>query len=283
LKEKDENLTGEDIREGQTVIISVKLREPQFEGQTKAKLGTPDARTAVETVVNTELADWLERNPNDARDIMAKVLLASKARIAAKAARETVIRKGALEGFTSILAPLNSFSTNFSPTAAQKGQTVSVPLYGTIANADNFGGNYTTNSDQTINEVAVTLNQHFYKTIHTSDTDAANGVDNYKLAYQAGQAVAKSVFTGAMGALNVTRATNGTYAHTLGDVSQFGPSGVLALRGVAANWPERNLITTSTAFTALLGNLPANQARGSPEDPGSLGSTGGEVNAGAGQ
>jgi len=100
LKEKDENLTGEDIREGLTVIVSVKLREPQFEGQTKAKLGTPDARTAVETVINTELADWLERNPTDAREIMAKVLLAAKARVAAKAARETVIRKGALEGFT---------------------------------------------------------------------------------------------------------------------------------------------------------------------------------------
>jgi DNA gyrase subunit B len=100
LKEKDENLTGEDIREGLTVIVSVKLREPQFEGQTKSKLGTPNARTAVENVINLELADWLERNPNDARDIMAKVLLASKARIAAKAARDTVIRKGALEGFT---------------------------------------------------------------------------------------------------------------------------------------------------------------------------------------
>jgi DNA gyrase subunit B len=100
LKEKDENLSGEDMREGQTIIVSVKLREPQFEGQTKAKLGTPDARTAVETVVNTELADWLERNPSDARALMGKVILASKARIAAKAARESVIRKGALEGFT---------------------------------------------------------------------------------------------------------------------------------------------------------------------------------------
>lgn len=100
LKEKDENLSGEDIREGLTSVISVKLREPQFEGQTKAKLGTTEARTAVEAVVNTELADWLERNPNDARAIMGKVILASKARIAAKAARESVIRKGALEGFT---------------------------------------------------------------------------------------------------------------------------------------------------------------------------------------
>jgi DNA gyrase subunit B len=100
LKEKDENLSGEDIREGLTSIVSVKLREPQFEGQTKAKLGTPEARTVVEAIVNTELADWLERNPTDARDIMGKVLLAAKARVAAKAARESVIRKGALEGFT---------------------------------------------------------------------------------------------------------------------------------------------------------------------------------------
>lgn len=100
LKEKDENLSGEDVREGLTVIISVKLREPQFEGQTKAKLGTPGARTAVENVVNVELADWLERNPNDAKAILGKVILASRARIAAKAARDNIIRKGALEGFT---------------------------------------------------------------------------------------------------------------------------------------------------------------------------------------
>ncbi len=100
LKEKEENLSGEDVREGMTLVLSVKLKEPQFEGQTKAKLGTPEARTAVETVINTELSDWLERNPTDSRAIMAKVILASKARIAAKAARESVIRKGALEGFT---------------------------------------------------------------------------------------------------------------------------------------------------------------------------------------
>ncbi|OGM96243.1 MAG: DNA gyrase subunit B [Candidatus Yanofskybacteria bacterium RIFCSPHIGHO2_02_FULL_38_22b] len=100
LKEKDDNLTGEDVREGLTTIISVKLREPQFEGQTKAKLGTPNARTAVETVINTEFSDWLERNPNDARSILEKVILASKARMAAKAARETVLRKGALDGMT---------------------------------------------------------------------------------------------------------------------------------------------------------------------------------------
>ena len=100
LKEKDDNLTGEDIREGLTVVISVKLREPQFEGQTKAKLGTPTARSAVDSVVSLEFADWLERNPNDARGVLDKVILASKARLAARAARDTVLRKGALEGMT---------------------------------------------------------------------------------------------------------------------------------------------------------------------------------------
>ncbi len=102
LKDKEDNLSGEDVREGLTTIISVRLSSDrtQFEGQTKGKLGTPDARTAVETVMNTEFADWLERNPNDARSILDKVILASKARMAAKAARETVLRKGALEGMT---------------------------------------------------------------------------------------------------------------------------------------------------------------------------------------
>jgi len=100
IKTKEENLTGDDIREGATVVISVRLQEAQFEGQTKGKLGTPEARTAVESVINVELADWLDRHPNDAKAILGNVLLSAKARIAAKAARETVIRKGALEGFT---------------------------------------------------------------------------------------------------------------------------------------------------------------------------------------
>jgi DNA gyrase subunit B len=99
LKDKDENLSGDDVREGLVAIVSVKLREPQFEGQTKAKLGTPEARAAVETVMNAELADWLDRNPGDARAILEKVILASKARMAAKAARDTVLRKGAMDGF----------------------------------------------------------------------------------------------------------------------------------------------------------------------------------------
>ena len=100
LKGNDENLIGEDVREGLTVIISVKLREPQFEGQTKAKLGNPEARTAVEAVSNVYIAEFLEKNPNDAKKIIEKLTLVQKARIAAKAARETVLRKGVLDGLT---------------------------------------------------------------------------------------------------------------------------------------------------------------------------------------
>jgi DNA gyrase subunit B len=100
LKEKEENLTADDVREGMIAVISVKLREPQFEGQTKAKLGNPEARTGVETVVNEALKDFLEKHPGEARAIIAKVILTSKARLAAKAARDTVLRKGAFEGLT---------------------------------------------------------------------------------------------------------------------------------------------------------------------------------------
>ncbi|MEK7635907.1 MAG: DNA topoisomerase (ATP-hydrolyzing) subunit B [Patescibacteria group bacterium] len=100
LKSADENLTGDDIREGLVTIVSVKLSEPQFEGQTKARLGTPGARTAVETVVNESLKEFLEKNGNDARAIIEKCLLAQKARKAAKAAKETVLRKGVMEGMT---------------------------------------------------------------------------------------------------------------------------------------------------------------------------------------
>ncbi len=98
LKEKDENLSGEDVREGLTGVVSIKIREPQFEGQTKAKLGNPEAKLAVEQVVSEALADFLERNPQDAKFIIEKCLLSSRARKAAKAARETVLRKGILEG-----------------------------------------------------------------------------------------------------------------------------------------------------------------------------------------
>lgn len=102
LKESEENLTGDDVREGLVAIVAVKIRnsELQFEGQTKAKLGNPIARTAVEAVVNDALKDYLEKHPTDAKHIIERCLLAAKARTAAKAARETVMRKGILEGLT---------------------------------------------------------------------------------------------------------------------------------------------------------------------------------------
>ena len=100
FKGDDDGLTGDDVREGMTAVISVKLREPQFEGQTKAKLGNPEAKNAVETVTAEGLSDYLERNPHDARAIIEKCLLASKARKAAKAARQIILRKGILEGLS---------------------------------------------------------------------------------------------------------------------------------------------------------------------------------------
>jgi len=100
LKEAEENLSGNDIREGFTGVISIKIENPQFEGQTKARLGNPEAKAAVEKVINEGLADFLERNPQDARIIIESCLLAQKARNAAKAARQTVLRKGALGGLT---------------------------------------------------------------------------------------------------------------------------------------------------------------------------------------
>ncbi len=100
FKKDDETLTGEDVREGITAVVSVKIQNStlQFEGQTKSKLGNPEARTAVETVVGEALKEWLEKYPRDGSEIIGKALLAQKARKAAKAARETVLRKGALEG-----------------------------------------------------------------------------------------------------------------------------------------------------------------------------------------
>jgi DNA gyrase subunit B len=100
LKEKDENLTGDDVLEGLTVVISVKLREIQFEGQTKAKLGSMEAQSAVATVFSEEFTLFLEENPDDAKEIINKGLLALRARKAAKAAKDSVLRKGALEGFS---------------------------------------------------------------------------------------------------------------------------------------------------------------------------------------
>jgi DNA gyrase subunit B len=100
IKEKEENLTGDDVREGLTAIVSVKLRDPQFEGQTKAKLGNTEVRTITQSVMLEAFSSYLEEHPQDARQIMGKCLLAQKARKAAKAAKETVIRKGVMEGLT---------------------------------------------------------------------------------------------------------------------------------------------------------------------------------------
>jgi DNA gyrase subunit B len=97
IKEKDDNLTGDDIREGLTAVISVKLGEPQFEGQTKTKLGNTEAKGFVQRVVGTELTHWFESNPTQARDVVRKAIQASQARLAARKARETTRRKGLLE------------------------------------------------------------------------------------------------------------------------------------------------------------------------------------------
>lgn len=95
---ESEKLTGDDMREGLSAVISVKLPNPQFEGQTKAKLGNPEVRTAVEAVVGEALENYLEEHPQEASKIIEKVILAAKARLAARAARDSVIRKGVLDG-----------------------------------------------------------------------------------------------------------------------------------------------------------------------------------------
>ena len=100
LKEKDQNFINEDVREGLTAIISIKVPEPQFEGQTKAKLGNSEVRSAVDKFFSDHFLEFLQENPKDAQLIMNKCALATRARLAARAARDTVIRKGALEGLT---------------------------------------------------------------------------------------------------------------------------------------------------------------------------------------
>ncbi len=97
LKEKDENLTGEDIREGLTAVISVKLSEPQFEGQTKTKLGNTEAKAFVQKVVGDQLGDWFDRNPAQAKNVIRKAIDAATARLAARKARETARRKSVFE------------------------------------------------------------------------------------------------------------------------------------------------------------------------------------------
>jgi DNA gyrase subunit B len=100
LKNDDENLNGRDVRVGINAAVSIKIRDPQFEGQTKTKLGNPEAKTAVEMVINVALSEYLDQYPQDARAIIQHCLLVAKARKAASAARQTVLRKGALEGLS---------------------------------------------------------------------------------------------------------------------------------------------------------------------------------------
>jgi DNA gyrase subunit B len=97
LKEKDENLTGDDVREGLTAVISVKLVEPQFEGQTKTKLGNTEVKAFVQKIANDKLSDWFGRNPTMAKEICRKAIQAASARLAARKAREATRRKGLLE------------------------------------------------------------------------------------------------------------------------------------------------------------------------------------------
>ena len=97
LKEKEENLLGEDIREGLTAIVSVKLRNPQFEGQTKSKLGNTEMRSMVERATNEKLAEWLEEHPTEGRAMVQKALQAARARMAARQARDLTRRKSLLE------------------------------------------------------------------------------------------------------------------------------------------------------------------------------------------
>ena len=128
IKEKEENLTGEDTREGITAVILIKLPEAQFEGQTKNKLGNPEVRGQVESVMNEYLAYYLEENPTVAKKIISKALLSARARKAARAARENVIRKGVLEG-TSLPGKLADCSSK-DPTVSE--------LY--IVEGDSAGG-----------------------------------------------------------------------------------------------------------------------------------------------
>ncbi len=100
LKDKDPNFTNDDVHEGLTAVVSVKIPEPQFEGQTKSKLGNSAVRGSVDRIVSEKLTEYLAENPDDAKSIINKCALATRARLAARAARDTVIRKGALEGLT---------------------------------------------------------------------------------------------------------------------------------------------------------------------------------------
>jgi len=128
LRDKDENLSGEDVREGLAAIIHVKLAEPQFEGQTKTKLGNTEAKSFVQKVCNDHLRDWFERNPGEAKDIITKATQAARARIAARQARDLTRRKGLLES-TSLPGKLSD---------CQSGEPEKCEIY--VVEGDSAGG-----------------------------------------------------------------------------------------------------------------------------------------------
>jgi DNA gyrase subunit B len=128
LRDKDENLTGEDVREGLGAIIHIKLTDPQFEGQTKTKLGNTEAKSFVQKVVNDHLRDWFERNPGEAKDIITKAAQAAHARIAARQARDLTRRKGLLES-TSLPGKLSD---------CQSGEPEKCEIY--VVEGDSAGG-----------------------------------------------------------------------------------------------------------------------------------------------
>jgi DNA gyrase subunit B len=128
LRDKDENLAGEDVREGLAAIIHVKLAEPQFEGQTKTKLGNTEAKSFVQKVCNDHLRDWFERNPGEAKDIITKAAQAARARIAARQARDLTRRKGLLES-TSLPGKLSD---------CQSGEPEKCEIY--VVEGDSAGG-----------------------------------------------------------------------------------------------------------------------------------------------
>jgi DNA gyrase subunit B len=128
LRDKDDNLTGEDVREGLAAIIHVKLASPQFEGQTKTKLGNTEAKSFVQKVVNDHLRDWFERNPGEAKDIITKAAQSARARIAARQARDLTRRKGLLES-TSLPGKLSD---------CQSGEPDKCEIY--VVEGDSAGG-----------------------------------------------------------------------------------------------------------------------------------------------